>query len=104
MREHYITDAQRLECCIPTFDQNNTPNKELDPLLNPFPKDRTGENKPAHWEGLGLVIWKHFDTTRITKYQNGLLRGARESSPSEDFQTGQIVYLICLRRLKISTE
>lgn len=52
-----------------SFDQNNIRNKELDdPLLNIFPEGRTEENKQAHWKGFGLVIWKHFDTTRITKY------------------------------------
>ena len=54
---------------MPTFDQNNIPNKELDdPRLSIFPEDRTEESKRAHWEAFGLVLWKHFDTTRITKY------------------------------------
>lgn len=88
MRYYYRCSKKRLECFIPTFDQNNIRNKELDdPLLNIFPEGRTEENKQAHWEGFGLVMWKHFDTTRITKYQNGLLRGARGSSPLEVFQT-----------------
>lgn len=32
-----------------------------------FPEDRIRENKQAHCEGFWLDIWKHFDTTKITK-------------------------------------
>lgn len=78
---------KRRECFTPTFDQNNSPNKELDPLLNIFPEDGTRENKQVHSKGFWLDIWKHFDTTRITRYQNELLRGAQESTPLEVFQT-----------------
>ena len=75
-------------CFALTFDQNNSPNKEADDTcLNIFPEDRTRENKQAGFEGFWLDIWKRLDTTKITKYQNGLLRGAQESTPLEVFQT-----------------
>lgn len=59
---------EKLACFTLTFDQSNSANKELDATwLNIFPEDRTRENKQAHFEGFWLDIWKHFDTTKITK-------------------------------------
>lgn len=56
-------------CFTLTFDQDNSPHKELDdPLLSIFPEDRARENKQAHCEGFWRDTWKHSDTTRITKY------------------------------------
>lgn len=60
---------ERLGCFTLTFDQNNSPYKELtDPLLNIFLEDRTRENKQTCCEGCWLDIWKHFGTIRMTRY------------------------------------
>lgn len=99
------TLKERLECFISTFDQNNTPNKELDPLTaQSLPRRQNGRKQASTLGRLWASYLEIFRYHKNYEVSEWMLRGARESSPLEVFQTGQIVYLICLGWLKISTE
>ena len=101
----FLMLEETLACLTLTFDQNNSPNKELDATwLNIFPEDRTRENKQAHFEGFWLGIWKHFDTTKITKHRMDCWEGLKSLFLWRSLKQGQIVYLICLGWFKIRAE
>lgn len=96
---------ERLACFTLTFDQNNSPNKELDDTrLDIFPEDRTRENKQAHSEGF---LARYLETFRYHKnYQVWEWIAERGSSLLlwRSFKQGQIVYRICLGWFKIRAE